>query len=81
MVHDVWSTMFNQCYKTVFLSINFKIKGWRAPCYHSLGETLIIRIRWEPVSNTKHSFKKYSKLSIQIIIIIIIGNGGENSYC
>ena len=29
-VHDVWSTMFNQCYKTVFFSINFKIKGWRS---------------------------------------------------
>ena len=28
MVHDVWSTMFNWCYKTVFLRINFKIKGW-----------------------------------------------------
>ena len=28
-VHDVWSTMFNQYYKTVFFSTNFKIKGWR----------------------------------------------------
>ena len=28
MVHDVWLTMFNPCYKTVFFSINFKIKGW-----------------------------------------------------
>ena len=27
MVHDVWSTMFNQCCKTVFFNINFKIKG------------------------------------------------------
>ena len=30
MVHDVWLTMFNQCYKTVFFSINFKINGWRS---------------------------------------------------
>ena len=28
MVYDVWSTMFNLCYKTVI--INFKIKGWGA---------------------------------------------------
>ena len=41
MVHDVWSTTFNQCYKTVFFSINFKIKGLGVPCYHYLGETLI----------------------------------------
>ena len=48
MVHDVWSKMFNPCYKTVFFSINIKIKGWEAilkggeaPCYHSLGETLL----------------------------------------
>ena len=25
-VHDIWSTMFNPCYKTVFLSIKFKLK-------------------------------------------------------
>ena len=45
-VHDVWSTMFNQCYKTVFLGINFKLKdvgarlkgGW----YYPLGEILHI---------------------------------------
>ena len=28
MVHDIWLTMFNQCYKTLFFNINFKIKGW-----------------------------------------------------
>ena len=27
VVHDVWSTMFNSCHKTVCFSINFKIKG------------------------------------------------------
>ena len=26
--HGIWSTMFNQCYITVFFRINFKIKGW-----------------------------------------------------
>ena len=47
MVHDVWLTMFNWCYETVFFSINFKIKGWGSktkgrgePWYHPLGETL-----------------------------------------
>ena len=28
VVHEVWLTMFNQSYKTVFFSINFKFKGW-----------------------------------------------------
>ena len=28
VVCDVWSIMFNQCYKTVFLRINFEINGW-----------------------------------------------------
>ena len=49
MVHDVWSTMFNQCYKTVFLGINFelkdvgaRLKGGGAPWYYPLGEILHI---------------------------------------
>ena len=33
MVHDVWLTMFNLCYKTVFFSINFKIKRGMLECH------------------------------------------------
>ena len=57
MVHDIRSTMFNQCYKTVFFGINFKIKGWdrgRAilkgggvPWYNPLEETLYMYKKYD----------------------------------
>ena len=44
-VHDDWSTMFNQCCKTVFFSIHVhvhcRLKGGEAPWYHHLEETLV----------------------------------------
>ena len=43
MVHDIWSTMFNWCYKTVYKELKIgrvRLKGGGVPWYYSLGDTL-----------------------------------------
>ena len=43
MVHDIWSTMFNWCYKTVYKELKIgrvRLKGGGVPWYYPLGDTL-----------------------------------------
>ena len=42
MVHAVWSTMINKCYKTVFSALTLKLMGWGAILKHH-GTTLWVK--------------------------------------
>ena len=58
VVHDIWSTMFNQCYKTVFFSINYIIiiiKGGGVNIHYLFNSFVIMTYIYHKLHNTTWS--------------------------